>query len=192
MKNRLGLADRTKHMWFLDQVSTGMVYTAPDGRRVFCHGIALMRKRCVYVTAQEERDLRSAFGWGFLTTILAFALSNGLAPFWLRLLVGIPIAMGLVELNLRRMTGALPAAAIPPSSFGSINKRTATEAGTPLLWFQLAFFVAMTAGFSSSFEAVSYESLGWRKYAGIAIGIAMTAQVTYQLLSLRKKPGSRG
>ena len=168
-----------------------MVHTAPDGRRVFCHRTLFTRKRCVYVTADEERQLRSAAGWGLLTTILALTLSDGIAPFWLRLAVVIPIGAGAVELNLRRMTATLPAAPTPPSSFATSNQRAAMESGARLLWAQLAFFVAMTAGFSSSFEAVSYESLGWRKYAGIAIGIAMTAQVTYQLRSLRKKPATK-
>jgi len=38
-----------------------------------------------------------------------------------------------------------------------------------------------------SSSLVSYEDVGWRKNAGVVIGVAMIAQVSYQLVLLRKK-----
>ena len=175
-------------MGLLNQISAGMVQEADGGRRVFRHGL-LVAKRRVFVTADEERRLRRAYEWGVLATIAAITLTGPFTPFWFRLAVVLPLALVAQEGLLRRMTAALPLAPAPERAVGASQIVAAAAAGEKLLWFQLAFFVSFLALCSSS--VISYEDLGWRKYAGMTIGAAMIAQVSYQLLMLRRKEASK-
>jgi len=95
----------------------------------------------------------------------------------------------VLEGVLRRMTAALPRAHEPAAALTFSNVLLAAAPSERLLWVQLVFFAAFAALCSSSL--VSYENMGWRKYAGIALGIAMVVQVSYQLLLLRRKDPSK-
>jgi hypothetical protein len=171
-------------MGLLSQFSAGTVQDTADGRRVFRHGLVLT-KRCVFVTAGEEHRLRRTLEWGVVANVLAVSLSGPFLPLWVRLLVMIPAGMVVLEVVLRQMTAGLPPAAAPASPLASANVEQATAAGEKLLWFQLVVFVGFVALCSSNL--VPYEDLGWRKYAGIVIGLAMTAHVIYQLALLRRR-----
>jgi hypothetical protein len=175
-------------MGLLSQFSAGTVHDTTEGRRVFRHGL-VFTKRCVFVNAEEERRLRRAFERGVLANILLVALSGPFMPLWVRLLVMVPTGMIVLEVVLRQMTAGLPPAATPPAPFTSSSVEQAKAAGRKLLWFQLAFFVGFVALCSSNL--VSYEDLGWRKYAGIAIGLAMIAQVIHQLVLLRRTEAAK-
>jgi len=83
------------------------------------------------------------------------------------------------------MTAALPLVPGPASSLTFSNIVFASAAGERMLWFQLAFFVGFVVLCGSSL--ISYEDVGWRKDAGMAVGIAMIVQVSYQLVLLRRK-----
>ena len=107
--------------------------------------------------------------------ILAVVLPAALLPLWLRALVILPIGMAIMEVILRRMT-----------AFADANRKMAAESGKKLLWVQLAFIVAMVAFFFAGI--VPDEELGWHKHVGLAIGVAMIVQVSYQLVLLRR-PG---
>jgi hypothetical protein len=167
-------------------LSAGMVRDDGDGRRVFQHGLWATKKRSVFVTAVEERTLRRTYEWGVVLTIVAIALSGPFLPLWFRLSI-VPAGTVALEGVLRRMTAALPAAPEPasPLTFSSIV--LASAAGETLLWYQLVFFVGFVALCGSSL--ITYEDVGWRKDAGMAVGVAMIAQVSYQLVLLRQKKG---
>jgi len=94
-------------MALLSRFSAGMVHDAADGRRVFRHGL-LLKKRCVLVTADEERRLRRVFDWGVVATLAAAILAGPFTPLWFRLFVMLPAAMVALEIVLRRMTADLP------------------------------------------------------------------------------------
>jgi len=172
-------------MGLMSQISAGMVRDDGDGRRVFQHGLWAAKKRSVFVNAEEERKLRRTYEWGVVLTVVAIALSGPFLPFWFRITVIVPASTVALEGLLRRMTAPLPAAPEPasPGTFSDVVLEAA--AGEKLLWFQLVFFVGFVALCSSSL--VSYEDVGWRKNAGVVIGVAMIAQVSYQLVLLRKK-----
>jgi len=170
-------------MGVLSQISAGMVRDSGDGRRVFQHGLWPARRRSVLVTNDEERRLRRTYEWGVVMTIVAIVVSGPFLPFWFRLTVIVPGATAALELLLRWMTAALPAASETASPAFS-NVLLAAAPGDKLLWAQLVFFAVFAALCGSSL--VSYEEMGWRKYAGTAIGIAMTLQSSYQLLLRRK------
>jgi hypothetical protein len=172
-------------MGLLSQISAGMVRNTGDGHRVFHHGLWPAKKRSVVVTADEERRLRRTYEWGVVLTIVAIALSGPFLPFWFRITVIVPASTVALEGILRRMTAALPPAPEPVAPLTFSNVVLAAAPGEQLLWVQLVFFAAFAALCSSSL--VSYEDMGWRKYAGMAIGVAMMAQVSYQLVLLRKK-----
>ena len=172
-------------MGLLSQISAGMVRNSGDGRRVFQHGLWPAKQRSVLVTDQEERRLRRTYEWGVVMTIVAIALSGPFLSFWFRLAVIVPAGTVALEMLLRRMTAALPPASEPATPLTFSNVVLAAAPGRKLLWAQLVFFVAFAALCSSSL--VSYEDMGWRKYAGAAIGIAMTVQASYQLVLLRRK-----
>ena len=95
-------------MGLLSRFSDGMVHDAPDGRRVFQHGLLLTKRRCVVVTDEEERRLRRVFDWGVVVTLLAAILAGPFTPLWFRLFVLLPGAMATLEIILRRMTADLP------------------------------------------------------------------------------------
>jgi hypothetical protein len=168
-------------MGVFSQISAGMVREDADGRRVFQHGLWPARRRCVFVTEHEERTLRRTYEWGVVITIGAIVLSGPLLPFWLRLAVIVPVSTVALEARLRRMTAALPPA--PASSPTFSNVMLAAAPGEKLLWAQLVFFAIFAALCVSSL--VSYDEMGWRKYAGATIGVAMTTQASYQLLLRR-------
>ena len=170
-------------MSVLSQISAGALHDDADGRRVFSHG--LVGKRCVFVTADEERQLRRTYEWCFVVIILAVVVPAALIPLWVRALVMLPTGMVIMEAILRRMTARLPPAlATRPVSFADANRRMATQAGKKALWAQLAFFVAMVAFFMSGI--VPDTDLGWHKPAGLAISVAMIVQVSCQLVLLRR------
>ena len=172
-------------MGLMNPISAGMVRDDGGGRRVFQHGLWAAKKRSVFVTADEERKLRRTYEWGVVLTIAAIALSGPVLPFWFRISVLVPVSTVALEGLLRRMTAALPPAPEPASPLTFSSVVLAAAAGEKMLRFQLGFFVAFTALCSSSL--VSYEDMGWRKYAGMAVGVAMIVQVSYQLLLLRQK-----
>jgi hypothetical protein len=68
----------------------------------------LTKKRCVFVTPEEERRLRRVFDWGVVATLLAAILAGPFTPLWFRLFVLLPSAMVAMEVILRRMTADLP------------------------------------------------------------------------------------
>ena len=172
-------------MGLMSQISAGMVRDDGDGRRVFQHGLWAAKKRSVFVTADEERQLRRTYEWGVVLTVIAIALSGPFLPFWFRIAVIVPASTLGLEGLLRRMTASLPAAPEPASPRTFSDVVLAAAAGEKLLWFQLVFFVGFVALCGSSL--VSYEDVGWRKNAGVVIGVAMIAQLSYQLVLLRKK-----
>ena len=176
-------------MGVLSQISAGMIRDTGDGHRVFHHGLWPAKKRSVVVTADEERRLRRTYEWGVVLTIVAIALSGPFLPFWFRITVIVPASTLVLEGVLRRMTAALPRAHEPAAALTFSNVLLAAAPSERLLWVQLVFFAAFAALCSSSL--VSYENMGWRKYAGIALGIAMVVQVSYQLLLLRRKDPSK-
>ena len=175
-------------MGVLSQISAGMVRDSGDGRRVFQHGLWPAKRRSVLVTDHEERRLRRTYEWGVVLTIVAIVLSGPLLPFWFRLTVIVPAATVALEVLLRQMTATLPTAPKPSSPLTFSNVVLAAAPGEKLLWAQLVFFATFAALCSSSL--VSYEDMGWRKYVGAAIGVAMTVQASYQLLLLRRKNSS--
>jgi hypothetical protein len=172
-------------MGVLSQISAGMVRDTGDGRRVFHHGLWPARKRSVVVTAVEERRLRRTYEWGVVLTVAAIALSGPFLPFWFRLAVIVPASTVALEAALRRMTATLPPAPEPVSPLTFSNVVLAAAPAETLLWVQLVFFAAFAALCASSL--VSYEDMGWRKYAGMAIGVAMVVQVSYQLVLRRTR-----
>jgi len=132
-----------------------------------------------------ENDERRTYEMCFVVIILAVVLPAVLLPLWLRALVILPIGMAIMEVILRRMTTGLPPAPEGrPVSFADANRKMAAESGKKLLWVQLAFFVAMVAFFFAGI--VPDEELGWHKHVGLAIGVAMIVQVSYQLVLLRR------
>lgn len=171
-------------MGLMSQISAGMVRDTSDGRRVFQHGLWAARKRTVFVTADEERKLRRTYEWGVVLTVVAIALSGPFLPFWFRVTVIVPASTVALEGRLRRMTAALPAAPEPASPRTFSDVVLAAAAGEKMLWFQLVFFVGFVTLCGSSL--VSYEDVGWRKDAGMAVGGALIAQVSYQLVLRRK------
>ena len=171
-------------MGFLSHISAGMVHDTGEGGRAFHHGLPLVTKRSVFVTAEDERRLRRTFERGVLANILAAVLAGPFTPLWFRLAVIIPAGVILSEIVLRHMTAALPPAPAPASLFANAQAAQASAAGPKLLWAQLLFFMAFGAVCSSSL--ISVEDFGWRKYAGMAISAAMIAQLTYQLLLIRR------
>jgi hypothetical protein len=176
-------ADSRRTMSFLSRISAGAFHNTAEGRRVFSHG--LVGKRYVFVTAEEERRLRRMYEMCFVAIIVAVVLPAAFVPLWFRALVIFPAGMVLMELVLRRRTATLPPApGSRPVSFADANQRMATESGKRLLWAQLAFFVAMV-GFLLS-GIVSDEDLGWHRHMGLAVGVAMIAQVSYQLILLSR------
>jgi len=166
-------------------LSAGMVRDDAGGRRVFQHGLWAATKRSVFVTPDEERKLRRTYEWGVVLTVVAIALSGPFLPFWFRLAVIVPVSTLALEGLLRRMTGALPLVPQPASPLTFSNVVVAAAAGEKLLWYQLVFFVGFVVLCSSSL--ITYEDVGWRKDAGVVIGVAMIAQVSYQLVLLRRK-----
>ena len=172
-------------MAVLSQISAGMVRASDDGRRVFQHGLWPARRRSVFVTDDEERRLRRTYEWGVVLTIVAIAVSGPFLSLWFRLLVIVPASTVALEVLLRRMTASLPAAPEPALPLTFSNVVLAAAPGEKLLWAQLVFFALFAALCSSSL--VSYEDMGWRKYAGAIIGVAMTVQASYQLLLLRQR-----
>ena len=172
-------------MGVLSQISAGMVRDGGDGRRVFQHGLWPARRRSVLVTDDEERRLRRTYEWGVVLTIVAIAVSGPFLPLWVRLVVVVPASTVALEGLLRRMTASLPSAPEPALPLTFSNVVVAAAPGEKLLWAQLLFFATFAALCSSSL--VSYEDMGWRKYAGAAIGVAMTVQASYQLLLLRQR-----
>jgi hypothetical protein len=172
-------------MSVLSQISAGMVRASDDGRRVFQHGLWPARRRSVFVTDDEERRLRRTYEWGVALTIVAIAISGPLLPLWFRLLVIVPASTVALEARLRWMTASLPAAPEPALPLTFSNVILAAAPGQKLLWAQLVFFALFAALCSSSL--VSYEDVGWRKYVGTVIGIAMAVQASYQLLLLRQR-----
>ena len=174
-------------MGLMSLLSAGMVRDDGEGRRVFQHGLWAATKRSVFVTVDEERRLRRTYEWGVVLTVAAIALSGPFLPFWLRAVIIVPGSTVALEGLLRRMTAALPVVPEPPSPLTFSNVVLASAAGERLLWFQLVFFVGFVVLCSSSL--ITYEDVGWRKDAGMAVGVAMIAQVSYQLLLLRRKKG---
>jgi hypothetical protein len=172
-------------MRLLSQISAGMVRETGDGRRVFQHGLWPAKRRSVFITNDEERRLRRTYEWGVVLTIVAIAVSGPLLPFWFRLLVIVPASTVAVEALLRQMTASLPSAPEPAMPLAFSNVVLAAAPGEKLLWAQLVFFAAFAAMCSS--PLVTYEDMGWRKYVGAVIGIAMTVQASYQLLLLRQR-----
>ena len=174
-------------MGVLSPISAGMVRDTEDGRRVFHHGLWAARKRSVFVTVVEERTLRRTYEWGVVLTIAAIAVSGPFLPFWFRLAVIVPASTLVLEGVLRRMTAALPRVPAPDAPLTFSNVVLAAAPSAKRLWGQLVFFAAFAAVCSSSL--VTYEDMGWRKYAGVAVGVAMVVQVSYQLLLRKKRAG---
>ena len=85
-----------------------MIHETSDGRRIFRHGLLPTKKRCVLVTAEEERRLRRVFDWGVVATLAAAILAGSFTPLWFRLFVMLPSAMVALEIILRQMTADLP------------------------------------------------------------------------------------
>lgn len=171
-------------MGVLNQISAGMVRDTGDGRRVFHHGLWPAKKRSVVVTGDEERRLRRTYEWGVVLTIVAIAVSGPFLPFWFRITIIVPASTLALEVVLRRMTAALPPAPAPVAPLSFSNVVLAAAPVQKLLWVQLVFFAAFAALCGSSL--VSYEDMGWRKYAGVLIGVAMVVQVGCQLLLRRR------
>lgn len=174
-------------MGLMSLISAAMVRDHGDGRRVFQHGLWAASKRSVFVTADEERRLRRTYEWGVVLTIAAIALSGPFLPFWFRAAIIVPASTAALEGLLRRMTAALPVVPEPASPLTFSNVVLAAAAGEKLLWFQLVFFVGFVVLCGSSL--ITYEDVGWRKNAGMGVGVAMIAQVSYQLVLLRKGKG---
>jgi hypothetical protein len=172
-------------MSVLGQISAGMVRGSEDGRRVFQHGLWPARRRSVFVTDDEERRLRRTYEWGVVLTIAAIAVSGPFLSLWFRLLIIVPASTVALEALLRSRTASLPAAPEPARPLTFSNVVLAAAPGEKLLWTQLVFFALFAALCSSSL--VAYEDMGWRKYAGAIIGVAMTVQAGYQLLLLRRR-----
>jgi hypothetical protein len=172
-------------MGLMSLISAGMVRDHGDGRRVFQHGLWAATRRSVFVTADEERRLRRTYEWGVVLTIAVIALSGPFLPFWFRILVIVPASTVVLEGLLRRMTAALPLVPGPASPLTFSNIVFASAAGERMLWFQLVFFAGFVVLCGSSL--ISYEDVGWRKNAGVVIGVAMIVQVSYQLVLVRRK-----
>jgi hypothetical protein len=96
-------------MGLLSPFSAGTVQDTSGGRRVFRHGL-VFTKRCVLVSAEEERRLRRTFEWGVVANILTVTMAGPFMPLWVRLLVVIPTGMVVLEIVLRQMTAGLPPA----------------------------------------------------------------------------------
>lgn len=171
-------------MGVLSPISAGMVRDCGDGRRVFQHGLWPAKRRSVLVTDHQERRLRRTYEWGVVLTVAAIAVSGPFLPFWSRVTVIVPVATIALELVLRQLTARLPAAPQPALALTFSNVVLAAAPGEKLLWAQLVFFAAFAALCSS--PLISYEEVGWRKYVGAVIGMAMTVQAGYQLLLLRQ------
>lgn len=171
-------------MRLLDLISEGMFSSDAAGRRVFCHGPALLARRCVYVAPVQERQLRRIVGVAVVLFGMAVAGSAAVASLWVRIAIGAPLWAIALEMTLRRSTSGLSAAPVPvrrPQR--DVATSLARSTGATLLWGQLILFAGLTV--LSLSPLVSYEELGWQKYGALVAGLWGVAYSGYQLVILR-------